>query len=109
MIVAHMQVPAGGKSAPEIAELFEESAPRCMTWKGLIRKYYLLSEDGSTAGGVYLWNSKAEAEAIMNNEWKAYLKERYGGEPVITYFECPVIADKITSEILTAHEIKKVA
>jgi len=109
MIVALMQVPAGGKSVAEITELYEESAPKCMTWKGLIRKYYVTSEDGSTAGGVYLWNSKAEAEAIMNDEWKAYLADRYGGEPVVTFFECPVIADQIASEILSAHQVKKVA
>ena len=109
MIVAFLQFDARGKDAEKIIELYEESAPRCMNWKGFIRKYYVLSEDGSTGGGIYLWNSKAEAEAILTDEFKAYVANRYGSEPVISYFECPVVADKISSEILTAQEVKKVA
>ena len=38
-----------------------------------------------------------------------FIKDRYGAEPVIVYFECPVVVDNLSSEILTANEIKKVA
>ena len=110
MIVAFLQFDARAKDAEEIIELYEESAPRCMPWKGFIRKYYVLAEDGSIGGGIYLWNSKAEAEAILTDEFKAYVANRYStSEPVISYFECPVVADKITSEILSAQQVKKVA
>jgi len=35
---------------------FEASAPLYRDVQGLIRKYYLLSGDGRTGGGVYLFN-----------------------------------------------------
>ena len=36
-------------------EIFSTTAPRYRDLQGLIRTYYILSEDGGTAGGVYLW------------------------------------------------------
>jgi uncharacterized lipoprotein YehR (DUF1307 family) len=42
-------------SLEEAARMFESTAPRYQNLPGLVRKYYLRSEDGRTAGGVYLW------------------------------------------------------
>jgi hypothetical protein len=42
---------------------------------------YLRSEDGRGAGGVYLWETRAAAEAVYNSEWKARVKQLYGSEP----------------------------
>jgi hypothetical protein len=61
----------------------------------------VLSEDGATAGGVYLWNSKEEAEAMYTQAWRAFVRERYGTEPVVTYFESPVVVDNVTQQVLT--------
>ena len=33
-----------------------------------MRKYYLRSEDGHRAGGVYLWETRVAAEAVYNAE-----------------------------------------
>ena len=71
MIVAYIQFPTGGASAEKMADLMKGSAPKYAAMSGLIRKYYLLSEDASMAGGVYLWDSKAEAETVYNNQWRA--------------------------------------
>jgi predicted RNase H-like nuclease len=32
-------------------------------------------------------------------EWKAMIRERYSAEPVITYFDTPVVVDNATGEI----------
>jgi len=109
MIVAYVQFPVGDTSAEEMRQLFEGSAPKYTAMTGLIRKYYLLSEDGTTAGGVYLWETKEAAEAIFNDEWHAFIKERYSADPIITYYETPVIVDNLTHEILTTNTIDKVA
>lgn len=109
MIVAYVQFPTGGESADKMAELFEGSAPKYTTMKGLIRKYYLLSEDASMAGGAYLWESKADAEAVFNSDWRAFIKERYNADPQVIYFECPVVVDNLTAEILTRAQVQKVA
>lgn len=80
-------------------ELYAGTAPKYQKIDGLVRKYYLLSEDGGTGGGVYLWKSKADAEKLFTPEWRRFIKERYGAEPDISYFESPVLVDNLTGEI----------
>jgi len=82
-------------------EIFVSTAPKYRETPGLIRKYYLLSEDGGTAGGVYLWKSKKDAEALYTNEWGSYIREKYGASPSVTYFESPVVVDNVTNEIVS--------
>ena len=81
-------------------EIFLSTAPKYQEVSGLIRKYYLLSEDGTTAGGVYLWKSREQAEQLYTEEWKKFVQGKYGSEPLVTYFECPVIVDNLTGEII---------
>ena len=81
-------------------EIFSSTAPRYREVEGLIRKYYLLSEDGGTAGGVYLWKSREDAEGLYTDEWKRFVIEKYGSEPTVTYFESPVIVDNLAGKIL---------
>lgn len=83
-------------------ETFLGTAPKYREVQGLIRKYYLLSEDGGTAGGVYLWRSRADAEQLYTDEWKRFIAETYGAEPSVTYFDSPVIVDNLVGEILKA-------
>lgn len=80
-------------SLEEAARMFESTAPKYKNLPGLIRKYYLRSEDGRSAGGVYLWESKAAAEQVYNGEWKTRIKQVYGAEPSIAWFDTPVIVD----------------
>lgn len=84
----------------EAREIFSSTAPRYREAQGLIRKYYLLSEDGGTAGGVYLWKSKDDAARIYTDEWKKFVAEKYGSEPSIEYFASPVVVDNLAGEIL---------
>ena len=88
-------------SREEAREIFLSTAPKYREIHGLIRKYYLLSQDGGTAGGVYLWNSQEDAECLYTEEWKKFIFDKYGALPSVTYFECPVIVDNITGEITT--------
>ena len=81
--------------------IFLSTAPKYQDIPGLIRKYYILSEDGKTAGGIYLWNSRAEAEAIYTESWKEFVREKYGSYPSQTYFDTPVVVDNVTHEILS--------
>ena len=58
-----------------------------------MRKVYLLSEDGATAGGVYLWRSRADAERLYTDEWRLFIRDKYGCDPKLRYFVSPVIVD----------------
>ncbi|MEJ2379172.1 MAG: YdhR family protein [Pseudolabrys sp.] len=82
-------------------DLIKKIAPKYKNLAGLVRKYYLRSEDGRRAGGVYLWESKAAAEAVYNGEWKARVKELYGSEPEIAWFDTPVIVDNAAGGEIT--------
>jgi hypothetical protein len=97
--VVQFKVPAP-LTREEAKGVFMTTAPRYQEAPGLIRKYYLLSEDGGTVGGVYLWKSKEDAERLYTEQWKSFIKEKYGGEPAIVYFHSPVIVDNLTKQIL---------
>ena len=82
-------------------EIFLSTAPRYLDTQGLIRKYYVLSQDGGTAGGVYLWKSREDAERLYTEDWKNFVREKYGAPPSVTIFESPVVVDNVTHEIVT--------
>ena len=87
-------------SEEQARAIFLATAPRYRAIEGLIRKCYILSEDGSTAGGVYLWRSRRDAEATYTPEWRAFVREKYGCEPQVSYFVTPVVVDNATGEII---------
>jgi hypothetical protein len=86
----------------EAKATFLSTAPKYQGMAGLIRKYYFLSEDGARAGGIYLWESRAQAEQIYTEEWKAFVHGKYGSDPSLIYLECPVVVDNTTNEIISA-------
>lgn len=100
MIIAFTQFtlpkPITGEEARSI---FLTTAPTYRGVQGLLRKHYVLSEDGLMAGGVYLWNSRAEAEAMYTESWRSFVREKYGTEPTVTYFESPVTVDNVAQQI----------
>jgi hypothetical protein len=88
-------------NSQEAARAFELTAPIYQGLGGLIRKYYLRSEDGRHVGGVYLWETRVAAEAVYTVDWKARVKQLYGAEPEITWFETPVIVDNQAGGAIT--------
>ena len=87
-------------SIEKAREIFSGTAPKYRDTYGLIRKYYLLSEDGGTAGGVYLWQTREDAERLYTDEWKKFIFDKYGALPSVTFFESPVVVDNATGEIV---------
>lgn len=82
-------------------EAFLGSAPKYRAVPGLIRKVYLLTEDGGTGGGVYFWNSRADAERLFDDEWRRFIRDKYDTEPTVTYFDSPVTVDNVAGEIVS--------
>ena len=82
-------------TAAQAKEIFLSTAPKYRDMPGLISKYYVVSEDGAKAGGVYLWRTRADAERVYNDDWKAFVKGKYGTDPSLTYLECPVVVDNV--------------
>ena len=61
----------------EAREHFKAVAPEFQRPEGLVRKYFLLSEDGSSSGGVYLWTSEQLARPFHERYGKV-IAERFG-------------------------------
>lgn len=85
----------------EARGIFLSTAPRYRGIQGLLRKAYVLSEDGATAGGVYLWNSRPEADAMHTESWRSLERETYVADPTVIYFESPMAVDNVAQQILT--------
>ena len=81
-------------------ELFSGTAPRYRDTPGLIRKYYLLSPDGATAGGVYLWKTQEDAERLYTADWRQFIARTYGAEPSLVFFETPSSCDNLAGGII---------
>jgi hypothetical protein len=78
---------------------FRSIAPSFRTVPGLIRKQFIYAEDG-WAGGVYLWETRAAAKAFYAGPWREGIRERYGMDPHITFFEMACITDNVIGAVL---------
>lgn len=85
----------------EARAIFLSTAPKYQRVPGLLHKVYMFSQDGTTVGGAYLWNSRAEAEAMYTEAWRAFVREKYGTEPTVVYFDSPVVVDNLGKQVLT--------
>src|SRR5436305_14503084 len=56
--------------------MFKTTAPLYLGKPGLVRKHYCMTEAGDVKG-IYLWKSKADAEACFTPEWKAMVAAKY--------------------------------
>jgi hypothetical protein len=72
---------------------FSKIAPDFLPLDGFVRKQFICSSDGRTAGGVYMWKDRATAERFYSGPWRAGIIERYGNAPRIQYFETVALAD----------------
>jgi hypothetical protein len=76
-----------------ITGTFQSTAPKYRGVPGLLRKNYFVSEDGRRAGGIYVWQSRAQADAFYTPEWQAFVESKYNVAPRIEYLHSPVMVD----------------
>jgi hypothetical protein len=83
----------------EASTVFKSTALKYLGMLGLVRKHYYLTEAGDRVGGIYLWKSKADAEACYTAQWRATVTEKYGAPPDILYAYMPVSVDNLKQVI----------
>ena len=98
-VIIQFELPAG-TLRDEVCEVFRQSVPKYLGRPGLIRKFYLINEAAGTAGAVYLWETRAAAEATYDDAWRRSFIDRYGADPTVTYFDTLAIIDNLTGEIM---------
>ena len=99
MIIAVVQIPMPKRTPAEAIKAAKATAPtyQGLAAKGLLRKDYLNGDAGG--GGVYTWVSREAAEAWYTPEWKRQMTERFGAEPVVTYYDTYVTVDNVAGEV----------
>ena len=100
-------IPDGMTRADVIAN-YRRSAP---TWRAnpdLIRKNYIFDEATRRAGGVYLWRSMEAARRARDAAWLERVRRTYGSEPVVQYFDTPLVADNALGETIEAPDAASV-
>ena len=80
MIIAHVRFPVHTADRAALQAQLLATTHKYEKLAGLIRKYYLMTEAGTHAGGIYIWESKAHAQA-------------WGAAPLLEYLECPIVVD----------------
>ncbi|GAA4341322.1 YdhR family protein [Pigmentiphaga soli] len=94
------------KVSPDIGEagltaLFEQSAERYAKVAGLLAKHYYIDE-GNEAGGVYLWESRADADALFDEAFAQGILQRFGSRPSVHTMWCPVSLDNVHHSVRLA-------
>ena len=87
-----------GTTLEEATKAFEASSPKYRNVPGLITKHYVFGN--GRGGGIYLWESREQAERLYTPEWKAMITERYGAAPEIEWLDSPVTVDNVAGRVI---------
>jgi len=99
MIVEYVQFKyPEGMTREQILADGRTTIPRWQANKELIRKHYIVDEDGN-GGAFYIWPSKEAAQRGHNAEWFANIKARTGATPTIRYYDLMMILDNENGKV----------
>jgi hypothetical protein len=89
-VVVAIPIPAAmTRAAVEAA--FTKSAPAFKAMPDLKQKYFTVNDETHKAGGIYLWSSRAAAQAFFSDSWKAGIVSTYGAPAELTWYDAPLI------------------
>ena len=95
------KLPAG-ISRQEVVQGMQEVAPRWRAEPELIRKTFIYDPAAGQAGAFYLWQSRAAAERAHDAAWRQRIRDSYGSEPEIRYFDTPLVVDNALGQTIEA-------
>jgi heme-degrading monooxygenase HmoA len=80
-----------GVSREQIVAGFHQAAPAHRAIAGLLRKHFIIGDNGASFGGLYLWKDEASAKAWFNAAWHENVRQRYGQAATIDWFDTPIL------------------
>ncbi len=75
-------------------------APKWRATPDLIRKTFVYDPQARQTGAFYLWKNKAAAVRAHDEAWRRGVRENFGSEPVIRYFQTPLVVDNALQETI---------
>jgi len=87
---------------------FHKIAPVFAKEKGFVRKQFIWNENG-IAGGVYQWETLADAKAFYQGPWLDGILARYGVYPEIEYFVTFAVAEQSGEVIYTEPPVRAIS
>lgn len=91
-----------GISRDAVVQGMREVAPRWRANDALIRKTFVHDPVANQAGAFYLWKHRAAAERAHDRAWRDRIVQAYGSEPVIRYFDTPLVVDNALGQTIEA-------
>ena len=96
-----------GMTREEVVANYRRSAPSWRANPDLIRKNYLYDAESRRAGGVYLWRTIDAARRARDAAWIERVRRTYGSQPVVQYFETPLVADNALGQTIDERDSAK--
>jgi hypothetical protein len=90
-----------GMTREEVVAGMHKVAPKWRANPRLVRKTFIYDAEARKAGAYYLWPEKSDAEAAHDAAWRQSIREGFGSDPEIRYFETPVVIDNALGRIVT--------
>jgi heme-degrading monooxygenase HmoA len=85
-----IRTPAGVSRERLIAE-FRAAIPAHRAAPGLLRKNFLIGDNGAAFGGLYLWRDEASAKAWFDDAWHERVRKTYGQAAAVDWFDTPIL------------------
>ena len=82
-----------GWNRQQVAEEARNVIPKWRANTEQLRKHFLLSLDGKTGAGVYIWPSVEAEQKAHNEEWRQSVIKRTGAAPTLRYFDLFLLVD----------------
>ena len=91
-----------GITREEVVAGMREVAPHWRATPDLVRKTFIHDPTANQAGAFYLWTHRAAAERAHDAAWRQRLRDTYGCEPTVRYFDTPLVVDNALGEVIDA-------
>jgi hypothetical protein len=89
-----------GITRDEVVAGMHEVAPRWQKEGKLVRKTFIYDPQANVAGAFYLWEDRASAERAHDDAWRQRIRDSYGSEPRIRYFDTPLVVDNALGRLV---------
>ena len=95
-----LQLPEG-MTRDDVIKYYEDTTDKWRNINELIQKNNIYDGEVRLGSGIYHWKTVAAANQWHDSEWRKFVKDLYGSDPVVRRFEVPIVADNELDQTMT--------